>query len=226
MRPSRPVLRFSPTAWAKLLHLRDSGETEIGCFGIAFKGDLLFVEDVRLVRQTCTWTHVAFDDDAVADFFDAQVDAGRRPEEFARIWVHTHPGNSAEPSSTDEATFVRVFGGSNWAVMFILARDGQTYARLRLNVGPGADIQLPIEIDYSRQFASSAFDQWQEEYRANVRVPPPEPTKNVAAKEKKLLTDDEQQFLDDWWRDSWSEYVMDFEYPRQDYETYGYIRDF
>lgn len=170
------MLRFSPTAWAKLLHLRDARETEIGCFGIAFKDDLLFVEDVRLVRQTCSWTHVAFDDDAVADFFDAQVDGGRRPEEFARIWIHTHPGHSAEPSSTDEATFERVFGGSTWAVMFILARDGQTYARLRLNVGPGAEIQLPIEVDYSRQFAGSSFDQWQEEYRANVCLPSPEPT--------------------------------------------------
>ena len=30
-----PVLRFSPTAWAKLLFLRDYGETEVGGFGIA-----------------------------------------------------------------------------------------------------------------------------------------------------------------------------------------------
>ena len=31
----RPILRFSPTAWAKLLFLRDYGPTEVGGFGIA-----------------------------------------------------------------------------------------------------------------------------------------------------------------------------------------------
>src|SRR5690242_1558062 len=87
-----PVLRFSPTAWAKLLVLRDAGETEIGAFGISAPDDLLFVDDVRLVAQKCTCITVEFDDTAVAAFFDEQVDAGRRPESFARLWLHTHPG--------------------------------------------------------------------------------------------------------------------------------------
>src|SRR6266436_4741682 len=91
------VLRFSPTAWAKLLFLRDAGDTEIGAFGISAADDLLFVVDVQLVRQTCTWVHVEFDDDAVANFFDEQVASGRRPDQFARLWIHTHPGNSPEP---------------------------------------------------------------------------------------------------------------------------------
>lgn len=104
------MLRFSPTAWAKLLYLRDLGDTEIGGFGIADADDLLFVDDIGVVLQTCTYTHVAFDDVAVADFFDVQVDLGRRPEQFGRIWIHTHPGNSAEPSSVDEATFTREIG--------------------------------------------------------------------------------------------------------------------
>src|SRR3954462_6782709 len=96
-----PVLRFSPTAWAKLLFLRDAGDTEIGAFGISAPDDLLFVKDVQLIAQTCTWIHVEFDDEAVANFFDDQVDAGRRPECFGRLWLHTHPGNSPEPSGTD-----------------------------------------------------------------------------------------------------------------------------
>src|SRR3954449_8635457 len=147
-RPS--VLRFSPTAWAKLLFLRDVGETEIGGFGISAKDDLLLIEDIELIAQECTWVHVAFDDEAVADLFERQVVAGRRPEEFARIWIHTHPGRSPEPSGTDEETFARVFGRSDWAIMFILARGGQTYARLRFNVGPGADVNLPVEVEYGQ----------------------------------------------------------------------------
>jgi proteasome lid subunit RPN8/RPN11 len=165
-----PVLRFSPTAWAKLLFLRDYGETEVGGFGIAASDDLLFVEEVQLVKQDCSWAHVAFDDESVADFFDVQVDQGRQPEQFARIWVHTHPGDCPQPSLTDEETFERVFGRSDWALMFIVAREGQSYARLRFNVGPGGAIEIPVKVDYSRPFSSSNLDEWEKEYLANVGV--------------------------------------------------------
>ena len=132
-----PALRFGPAAWAKLLYLRDLGETEVGGFGISAADDLLYIQNIALVRQVCTGVSVCFDDQAVADFFDRQVDLGRRPEQFGRTWVHTHPGNSPQPSMTDEDTFARVFGRTDWAVMLILARQGQSYARLRFHVGPG-----------------------------------------------------------------------------------------
>ena len=115
-------LRFSPTAWAKLVFLRDIGETEVGAFGIAPSDDPLLVADLRSCRQTCTPISVRFDDAAVAEFFDERVDQGLRPEQFARIWVHTHPGTCPLPSGTDEETFSRVFGRADWALMFILAR--------------------------------------------------------------------------------------------------------
>jgi proteasome lid subunit RPN8/RPN11 len=166
------VLRFSPTAWAKLLFLRDLGDTEVGGFGIASAEDLLLVEDVKLVHQTCTGVSVAFDDQSVADFFDDQVDRGLRPERFARIWVHTHPGNWADPSNTDEETFERVFGRTDWAVMFILARGSQSYARLRFHVGPGGDLAIPVTVDYSRPFAASDPEGWKAEYLANVEEEP------------------------------------------------------
>src|SRR3954447_24583923 len=89
-----PPLRLTAYAWAKLLTLRDLGETEVGGFGVSRPGDLLLVEDVQLVRQLCTPVTVKFDDQSVADYFDSQVDEGRAPEEFGRIWAHTHPGDS------------------------------------------------------------------------------------------------------------------------------------
>lgn len=165
-------MRFSPTAWAKLLYLRDRGETEVGGFALAPAGDLLFVEDVQLVRQECTITTVAFDDEAVADFFDWQVDRGLRPEQFGRIWVHTHPGDCPEPSLTDERTFERVFSNVQWAVMFILARGGQSYARLTFNVGPGGAMTIPTCVDYRAPFGASDAARWEEEYQANV-IPAP-----------------------------------------------------
>ena len=216
LRPGRPtVLRFSPTAWAKLLFLRDAGDTEIGGFGISAVDDLLFVEDVQLVKQLCTWVHVEFDDDAVANLFDRQVDSGRRPEEFARLWVHTHPGNSPEPSGTDEATFARVFGRSDWAVMFILARGGQSYARLRYNIGPGADVKLPVEVDYGRPFVGSAQAVWQEEYVANVRLPAPDPRKTFELDKSAAPPSREDEFLDEWWRDAWGDYVDIDRFPQE-----------
>jgi proteasome lid subunit RPN8/RPN11 len=222
--PRRPtVLRFSPTAWAKLLFLRDAGDSEIGGFGIAQADDLLFVTDVVLVKQICNWASVEFDDESVADFFEDHVDAGRRPEEFARLWVHTHPGNSAEPSGTDEATFARVFGKADWAVMFILARGGQSYARLRYNVGPGVDVKISVEIDYGPPFAASDREVWQEEYLANVCVPPPEPPKFTgAAKQPNQFEDDE--FVENWWRDAWGDYA-DFDRSTEEAD-YGHIDDF
>ena len=172
---SPPSLRFTPTAWAKLLYLRDAGETEVGGFGISAAGDLLLVEDVRLVKQVCTSVTVKFADAAVADFFDEQVDLGRQPHECGRIWVHTHPGSSPTPSRTDEETFARCFGESDWAVMFILAQAGQTYCRLRFNVGPGGSLEISVRVEFTQSFPAADPDAWDREYRENVMAPEPQP---------------------------------------------------
>ena len=165
-----PVLRFSPTAWAKLLFFRDRAETEIGGFAITPPDDLLYVEEFMTVKQDVTVASVSFDDEAVADFFDAQVDAGRKPEQFARHWLHTHPGKSVQPSSTDEETFQRVFGRCQWAVMFILGKTGNTLAKLRFNIGPGGQMAIPVQMDYSRPFGQSNDAAWDAEYKTNVRA--------------------------------------------------------
>ena len=165
-----PTLRFSPTAWAKLLFFRDRGDTEIGGFGITDLSDPLYVEDFATVKQTATAASVAFEDEAVADFFEAQVDAGRRPDRFARIWVHSHPGDSPHPSGVDEETFARVFGGCEWAVMFIVARSGETFARLRFNVGPGGEAEIAAEVDYALAFPRTDHDAWAAEYKANIQA--------------------------------------------------------
>lgn len=167
-RPQAPTLRFTPHAWAKLLYLRDAGPTEIGGFGISAVGDPLLIEEVRLVRQACDWASVRFDDAAVADFFDDEIDRGRLPEAFGRVWVHTHPGDSPAPSWTDEETLARVFGSCDWAVMFILAKGGKCYARLEFGVGPGGSVELPVEVDYGAEYLGSDHAAWQAEYEACV----------------------------------------------------------
>jgi proteasome lid subunit RPN8/RPN11 len=164
------VLRFSPTAWAKLLFMRDMTDNEVGGFGITQADDLLFVTDFVLVKQKITAVSVSFEDESVADFFEDQVQAGRKPEQFARIWLHTHPEGVPEPSMTDEATFARVFGSCQWSVMLIVSRDGDTYARLRFDVGPGAEIKIPVCVDYNCQFEAADLALWAQQYKANVTV--------------------------------------------------------
>jgi hypothetical protein len=116
-------LRLTPYAWAKLLRLRDLGPTEVGGFGISAQDDLLLVEDIQLVGQTCTAMSVQFHDSSVADYFDRQVDQGLAPERFARLWIHTHPGDCPHPSSTEKrrspAALVRQIGPScsSWRKM-------------------------------------------------------------------------------------------------------------
>ena len=169
-RPEQPVLCFSPTAWAKLLFFRDRAETEIAGFGITQADDLLYIEEFATVKQEVTTASFVFDDAAVADFFDQQVDASRKPAQFARILIHTHPGDSPTPSGTDEENFQRVFGGCEWAVMFILAQAGKTYARLRFNVGPGGEVLIPVQVDFSQPFSGSGHQAWEAEYQANIQT--------------------------------------------------------
>ena len=169
-KPVQPTLRFLPTAWAKLLFFRDRGETEISGFGITQPDDLLCVTDFVTIKQDATVASISLDDEAVADFFESQVDAGRKPEQFFRIWLHTHPGDSPEPSGTDDETFARVFGRCDWAVMFILAQDGKTYSRLRFNVGPGGQALIPVQVDYGHPFGPSNKEQWEAEYKANIKA--------------------------------------------------------
>ena len=168
--PPQPVLRFSPTAWAKLVYFRDKSDNEVGGFAITEPKDLLFVTDFVAIKQEVTCASVKFDDDAVADFFDAQVDQGRKPEQFARIWLHSHPADSPEPSHTDEKTFERVFSNCDWAVLFVVAQDNSTYARMSFNVGPTGQMLIPTAVDYHCDFGPADHELWDAEYQANVKV--------------------------------------------------------
>ncbi len=209
---TRPKLRFSPTAWAKLLCLRDLGPTEVGGFGITDAGDLLNVRDIVLVPQHCNEVFVAFDDTAVAEFFDDQIDQGRQPEQFGRIWIHTHPGESAQPSSVDVETFDRVFGRCDWAVMFILARGGQTFAELSWLHGGPASIPLDVEIDFTQSFEGSDAEAWEAEYLDCVESdtwPEPRPVDHRFT-ELDVAEHSYPEFPD---RDLWPDLIHEFDSP-------------
>ena len=55
-------------------------------------------------------------------------------------------------------------------MMFVIAQNNRTYAKLSFNVGPGGQVLIPIEIDYSQDFAPSNHELWDAEYAANVKA--------------------------------------------------------
>lgn len=126
-RPARK-LRFAPLAWLKWQYLCHAGPTEVAGFGLSAIHDPLYVEEILVIEQRATAVTVAFDDGV--SLFDRMTDLEIAPHRFARVWLHSHPGASAAPSSVDEATFSRVFGVCDWSVMAILSRTSATSARL------------------------------------------------------------------------------------------------
>lgn len=174
-RPSRK-LRLSPYAWLKWQFLCHAGPTEVAGFGLSAEHDLLYVQDILMIGQRASPATVTFDDVAVADLFDRMVDMEVPPNRFARVWLHSHPGASAAPSSVDEATFTRVFGPCDWALMGILSRAGNTFARLQLNAGPGCTQELPVAVDWQawpQCLALGNLDSqamlWRQEYEQHVK---------------------------------------------------------
>ena len=168
---------FSPLAWLKLQMFLHAGDTEVGGFGVSSEHDLLYLQDFVTLEQVTSAVTVEFSDDAVADYFDRCVDAGLPPARFARIWCHTHPGSSPDPSSVDEETFARVFGGCDWGLMFIIGRTGRTYARLTFNTGPGGSILLPVSVDWAawpdvlleeQARLPELFAEWMHEFNQNI----------------------------------------------------------
>ena len=166
-------LQFAPLAWLKWQLLCHAGPTEAAGFGLSAIHDPLYVEDILVVSQQATAVTVAFDDAAIADLFDRMTDQEIAPDRYARIWLHSHPGASPTPSSVDEATFARAFGGCDWSVMGILSRTSATYARLQFNVGPGGSLVIPVTVDWASWPMHTALDswlsQWHQEYEYLVK---------------------------------------------------------
>ncbi|MFL5330254.1 MAG: hypothetical protein ACJ8C4_15240 [Gemmataceae bacterium] len=189
----QPKLIFAPLAYLKLQYFCHAGDTEVGGFAITASKRPLYVQEFVTLAQDTNPIAVKFHDDAVADYFDQCVDRGLAPEQFARIWLHTHPGDSVIPSLTDEQTFDRVFGHCHWAVMAILGRTGRTSARLAVHSGIRLDLEIGVRVDWAAwpdALAQEAayfdwlLDEWQKEYHANIH-----PMPRIGGMDQPLLLD-------------------------------------
>lgn len=162
------VLRWSPYAWAKLLHFRDINPTEVGGYGLTETDDALLITDIVLVKQEVTSCTLEFDTKDSMEFVERMTDKGLSPFQHSNIFWHSHPGNCPNPSIVDENNFNKNFSHPDWAIFFIIARGGSTYCRVRHNIGPGIEVTISTEIDYSHPFPASDHKAWDEEYKEKV----------------------------------------------------------
>ena len=191
-------LCFTRYAWEKIVYINGLSHCEVGAFGISDTKNLLLIKDIVIVKQDVSGASVKFDDDDVADFFLDQVEAGRKPEQFGRIWIHTHPNwgghgsnlnrigyvgntdiqprvgftdtkNIPTPSGTDEKTFSSAFGQCDWALMFIYGGGSSGYARLSLKKPFQGQIILSVEHKTTGQKPTAKNQEmWEQEFNKNV----------------------------------------------------------
>lgn len=162
------VLRISPFAFAKMVFWRNCGDTEVAAYATTKTRDPLFITDFRLIKQECTGITFDLNTDDLAEDVERTLDDGLCPWQTHNILCHSHPGNSPGPSGTDEANFAKAFSRPDWAIMLIIAQDSSTYCRLKLNVGPGIEKLLKVQVDFSQDFPASDHKAWGKEYQSKV----------------------------------------------------------
>lgn len=120
--------------------------------GISSPDDPLFITDFVFLPQECTSVNTDFDTDAQNEWVQDQMEAGLNPESFARVWAHTHPGQSASPSSTDWDTFEEAMGSMPWGIMLILGTSNEFVCVFRVQ---DQMMNLTVEIE-----PTSIPDEW------------------------------------------------------------------
>ena len=152
---NRSALILSNNAYRKLTWFRDSKDTEVGAMGISSPEDPLFITDFQFIKQECTAVSTDFDEAAQTDWIEDHMEAGDHPDHFLRVWAHTHPGPSADPSSTDWDTFQEAMGNMPWGVMLILGTSNEFVCVFRV----GDDmLNLDVEIE-PRPIPKDWFDE-------------------------------------------------------------------
>lgn len=109
--------------------------------------DPMYVTDFDFILQECTSVKTDFDTDAQNEWMQNRLLSGENPDNFARIWAHTHPGPSASPSTTDWETFQEVMGDAAWGVMLILGTGNEFVCVFRCN-DQMLNLQVEVESEH------------------------------------------------------------------------------
>lgn len=178
-KPTRHHLVLSVYAYLKWQYMCYSTPLEVSAYGFS-RGtksfaDLLYIEDLIILRQECSTCFTNIDSDAILEYYDKLADKDIPLQQGTRVWFHTHPQMSAQPSSTDTDTFAETFDNPDWSIMAILSQTNDMTARLKLTTEFAAlEEDIDIKIDWSSykrdlpkvaQFAA----EWEEDIKTKVR---------------------------------------------------------
>lgn len=80
---------------------------------------------------------------------------GLQPAQLTRIWLHTHPGDSAAPSSVDEDYWHQ--HATHGSVMGIMAKGGDVTARLAIRTDEFTlDLKIGVEYEEDQTYVEMA----------------------------------------------------------------------
>ena len=164
-----PRLTLTAFAYQKLCYWEAmSRKEEVSCFGISTrKEEPLRVSELFMPAQEVTANSTDPTEEGLADMFDILLGAGLEPNQFARIWIHTHPFKS-EPSTKDFATCREVFGECDWFIMLIKGNDGFTCYMYSMTGVPVRN-KLAVGIDYCNPGLPTKIVQgWTDTFQNNV----------------------------------------------------------
>jgi len=139
----------------KLKAWRDLGNTEVTGFFITKADKPNEVIDAIIIEATCSAASVDITAEAIETMYLDSAKKEIYPSQL-QIWWHTHPGNSASPSMTDETTFSDLGKDRSRNMMYILAKGGDEFAQISVtDLASGFMLQKKVEIEHP-------FTEWSE----------------------------------------------------------------
>jgi len=144
-----PSLVLTGWVYQKLSYWRRLADgNEISCFGISRSvDDPLRVVELYMPRQEVTRGSTDMTAEGLAQMWDDMTGAGLEPEQFNRIWIHTHPGDT-NPSRIDFDTCKEVFGRCDWFIMMIMGKEDFGCWLYKMGRIPTRTM-LEVKVDYS-----------------------------------------------------------------------------
>ena len=140
------MIYFNRYSVAKYFFVRDNCNTgvlsdakkseflECSLLGISEKDQFHYITDVIVPKQECTSVTTDIDN-ADHILFRLMLEDRELPHECGQLWLHTHPGSSANPSSTDLTTWKDMYTSQEkpfGAMGIIASSNGKncTYAQI------------------------------------------------------------------------------------------------
>ena len=147
MSKTTPLI-LSPDLYAKLRYMCANTENEVAGWGYAHDPEHpMQLSDIFMPPQYNSVAYVEMDDDALNKYLISMMQKGHTPEQTMRVWIHTHPGSSATPSSVDWNTLRRLSSDLPWASMFIMSKEGSMTCNTQ-HVKAPRTVQTQVLVDY------------------------------------------------------------------------------